>query len=128
VAVGLTGPVPADDTFGFGIRVSGATNFLAGALVVLHGLTFANLWVGASDQSNLALALDVYVAPGATVQLEWQQKHANGTLVDSGTVTGLLWDPTGGVGNLLSYFFQKSFLGHTLDVYDAVIHTFPTTT
>jgi hypothetical protein len=126
-AVGLTGPVPNDDIFQVGVRVSGATNFLVGGIQVLNGHTFAIVMLGASDLSNLACALDVYVAPGATVQAEWKQMHSNLTVVDSGTVTGLLWDPTGGVGNLVTYFNQLgggSLLG---EIRDAVIHTFPAT-
>lgn len=126
-ATGITGPVPLDDQFSVGVRQSGAPNFLCGGINVLQGHTFAVCYLGLSDTGGLALSLDTYVAPGATVQLEWAQHHANGTLVDSGIITGLVWDPTGGVGNLVSAFNQLSAGGLVGKIYNAVVHTFPPT-
>lgn len=93
---GLAGPVPLDDIFVVGIREAGGPNFLTGSIRQTHGFTSGNGIIGTSDGSlALNVGLDRYVVPGAPVQAEWSQYHANLTIVASGVVAGLLWDPTG---------------------------------
>lgn len=99
---GISGPVPDDDRFTLCVKQTGATNCLAGAVQILHGNTFATMTIGTNDTGPLPSGIDVYVAPGASVDLIWTQSHHSGTVVDTGTVSSLIWDPTGGLGGLIA--------------------------
>lgn len=122
----MLGPTGIDDTFEIGVRTPTSGNFMTFGQTVVLGATFCVVVMGVLEKDFLADGLDEYVAPGTAVTTDWWQKQGNGTIVDSGTIAGLLWDPTGGAYQLVQLMLQRLASGDLAAILAAVRKTYHT--
>lgn len=123
---GMTGPTPLDDTVLIGLRAPTSGNFVTAGLVQTLGATFVQVVLGVLFSGVLSDGLDEWIPPGTALDLYWNQSHSDLSVVDSGTVSGILWDPTGGAYQLMQIMLMRSGGGSELaEVLAAVRRTFP---
>jgi hypothetical protein len=123
---GATGPTALDDKLIVTVEL-GTGQVVAWGSTLFAGNTAAGCAVGAQAASfNIRKELVAQLAPGATVSIRGARyTHAN-ALVEQVLVTGFVWDPTSGLGALLSEILSNvgGGGGSIADVLAAVRRTY----
>jgi len=103
---GASGPIPSGDYMEMLVQDASSLFIYTAGVANMHSLTSGSVVLGITDGTAIVPNMQTYVAPGAGCIINWSQKHAGGATVASGTVSSLLWDPTGALGELLVQLLQ----------------------
>lgn len=121
------GPVPNDDYVVVDVMPAGTSTVIETGSIIMHGSVVVILTLGVSRGGGGTLVPVLqYTPPGAAVDLELTQHHANGSISDTGTSSGWTWDPLGGL-----YIVAQQLLASSTTTLDEILRrvrfTFPVT-
>ena len=124
---GLAGPTALDDLLFVNVLDPATSAVISSGSAVCAGFTSVAVVLGVfATDTHGPLAHQSQVQSGDTVSVELRHYTAALSLVESVTVTGLVWDPVNGVGSLLSNLHAGASSGGALgSILAAVRRVYP---
>jgi len=126
VSTSLVGPFPNDDFVDFRLLDALSFAFVIGATAYVHGTNTAYGLIGVREVpgSTFIIGKLATTLTGGNVTLSIIWRHANGTVVESLTLTNVAWlfDPVGGLADCVFQSLRTGGMDLSA-IYNAVIKT-----